>query len=211
MTELYLIRHGESLGNAKRIFLGHADWDLSTLGYLQAEETARELASVRFDALYSSDLIRALHTAAPHAARHGLELIPCSDLRELFVGDWEEAAMDSLLGDERYTVGWRHEFGTFTFPNGEDVYLGSERITRALRSIAERHEGERVLVVFHAAAIRSFWCRTLGLSREAWAASVPFPANASYSVVRYEGGRFIPVEYSHAAHLSEVHEAQSGG
>ena len=62
-TLIYIIRHGESLGNKNRKFLGHTDLDLTDLGYAQALKTAECLASVPFDRIYSSDLIRAYNTA----------------------------------------------------------------------------------------------------------------------------------------------------
>ena len=56
-TVFFLVRHGQSIGNAKREFLGHTDKDLSELGYLQAQKTADLLANERIDVIYSSDLI----------------------------------------------------------------------------------------------------------------------------------------------------------
>lgn len=71
-TILLLVRHGESLGNARREFLGHTNKDLSELGYKQAEKTAEYLSKVKIDAVYSSDLIRAHNTALPHAKLRNL-------------------------------------------------------------------------------------------------------------------------------------------
>ena len=65
--KFYLVRHGQSLGNLNRIYLGHTDVDLSELGYKQAEITAEHLRGVHFDSIYSSDLKRAHNTALPHA------------------------------------------------------------------------------------------------------------------------------------------------
>ena len=42
-TKVIIIRHGQSLGNAKRVLLGHSDLDLSELGFEQAEATALAL------------------------------------------------------------------------------------------------------------------------------------------------------------------------
>ena len=74
-TRLILIRHGESLGNSKRIILGHTDWDLSELGYRQAALAADALADRKVDAVYSSDLIRAYNTVLPMARSRGLSVI----------------------------------------------------------------------------------------------------------------------------------------
>ena len=204
MTKIYLIRHGESLGNAQRMYLGHTDLDLSPLGYLQAEKTAEHLADVAFSAVYSSDLLRAYNTALPHAKMRGLEARKTEKLRELHIGEWEGALIDDLLRDERFTKGWKQDFGNFTLPEGECVADGADRIYGELERIANLHGDEAVVAVFHAAAIRAFWCKMLGIPKDEWAKSVEFPKNASYSVVEYENGRFFPLEYSCDGHLGEL-------
>ena len=204
MTEIYLVRHGQSLGNEKRIYLGHTDWDLTALGYDQAREAAKVLADVKLDAIYSSDLIRAMNTAKPHAELRGLQVVPCEGLREINVGEWEGVPVSELLLDERFTVGWYKTFGNFTLPGGECVFEAAKRVHKALLEIAERHSGGTVLATLHAAAIRAFWCYISGYQREDWAEKVDFPTNASISLVRYENGKFTPVFYSDDSHLAKV-------
>ena len=204
MTKIYLIRHGQSIGNAERVYLGHTNLDLTPLGYSQAEETAKKLSAVPFAAVYASDLLRAYNTAVPHAKMRGLEVIPSKELREMYVGEWEGAKVEELLLDERFTKGWRENFGLFTFPGGENVGDASERVYKAVEKIAKEYDGKTVAVVFHAAALRAFWCKALDIPKETWAASVNFPTNASYSVVEYENGRFVCKEYSCDEHLTNV-------
>ena len=72
VTKIYLIRHGESIGNLHRICLGHTDLDLTDLGLKQAKKTADALSDVNFAAIYSSDLIRAVHTAEPNAIKRSI-------------------------------------------------------------------------------------------------------------------------------------------
>ena len=204
MTRIYLIRHGESEGNANRIYLGHTDLGLSQLGRLQAEKTAEELSDVPFSCIYSSDLKRAMETAEPHARRRSLFVKPLEKLREFFLGDWEGALIDDLEKTEEFTIGWRENFGSFTIPGGECVADGAERLYDALSLIGEAHGGETVAVVFHAGVLRAFWGKMTGLPRESWANGVPFPANASYSIVEYENGRFTPIKYSVSEHLLDL-------
>lgn len=74
-TTLYLIRHGQSLGNVQRRFLGHTDWDLTELGYRQAARTAVLFQEMPVDVVVSSDLVRAMHTVLPIAESHRLPLL----------------------------------------------------------------------------------------------------------------------------------------
>ena len=123
VTKIYLIRHGESVGNLHRICLGHTDLDLTDLGLKQAKKTADALLGVDFTAIYSSDLIRAVHTAEPHAIKRGLNVNTSDSFRELYFGDWENASVLYLKErhHEEFMIGWRQNFGTFTAPNGEET------------------------------------------------------------------------------------------
>lgn len=65
VTRLFLVRHGQSAGNAEGRFGGHSPTPLSDLGIRQAEQTAKVLAKEKITAIYSSDLYRAVQTAEP--------------------------------------------------------------------------------------------------------------------------------------------------
>lgn len=205
-TVIYLIRHGESEGNLKRICLGHTDLGLTEKGREQAVKTAGALSGVSIDAVYSSDLIRARQTAEPHAVMRGLSVTGIEALRELYFGDWENQYVDYLTETygEMFTVGWRKNFGTFTVPKGESVVHCAARAEKALSDIAEAHPGGAVIVVSHAALIRALWGRLSGKSPEEYADFVPFPSNASFSVIVYDGRRLIPVSYSNDKHMGEL-------
>jgi broad specificity phosphatase PhoE len=140
MTTLLLARHGETDWNAERRFQGHADVPLNARGREQAERLAEELTNSEVDAVFSSDLSRARETAEIVGARLGVEVVLDPDLRELDVGSrqgltWEET---------RELTDW----------DGEAREAHAERILGALRRIAGRHPGERVLVVTHGGSMR---------------------------------------------------------
>lgn len=209
-TILCLVRHGESVGNKNRVCLGHTDLDLTDKGREQAEMTAKELSDVKFAEIYSSDLIRAMNTARPHAEMRNMSVIPSVQLRELYFGKWENASIDYLLENyhDEFVIGWRGSFGTYTPPDGEYVQDMARRIEQELCRIASKNVGSNVLVVSHAAAIRALWGRISGIPKEQVAAAVNFPSNASYSVVEYisgsEGERLVPLYYSCDKHLADM-------
>jgi probable phosphoglycerate mutase len=206
ITTIYVVRHGESIGNLHHRCLGHTDLDITELGYKQAERTAECLETVDFAAVYSSDLIRAIHTAEPHAIKRRLEVIGMPDFRELYFGDWENASVSMLLEDfnEMFMIGWRKNFGTFTPPKGESVIAMAERMEQGLKKIASMHVGENILVASHAAAIRALWGKISGYVPSEWAEAYLFPTNASYSVIEYDGTSLKPVSYSNDSHLGEL-------
>src|SRR5882757_8630139 len=85
-TQVVIIRHGQSQGNAEGRFGGHTDTPLSPRGRKQAQATAKALASEKFSAIYSSDLPRAIETASPLSQLTGVSLITTDALRERSVG-----------------------------------------------------------------------------------------------------------------------------
>ena len=196
-TKIMLIRHGESLANAKGIYLGHTDWDLSPLGYQQAAVVAEYLREEHIDAIYSSDLIRAYNTALPHGIIHNLEVVRRRELREIYLGDWEGRPVSELEAEypEQFAVGWRREFGTCIVPGGESVPELRERIYNAVLRIGQENVGKTVLIGIHAAAIRAFWGRVTDTPAEEVCEKIPFPKNASITTVIYRDGELYPVEY----------------
>ena len=197
MVKIILIRHGESLANAKHIYLGHTDWDLSELGYEQAEEAARKLSCVKIDKIYSSDLIRAYNTVLPHARIRGLEITKCKGLREVYLGDWECTEVKRLEEEypEQFLIGWHKNFGTCKVPGGESIPELAERIYTTTVEIARENDGKTLLFGCHAAAIRAFWGKVTGTKAEDVCEKIPFPKNASFTVVEYDKERIIPVIY----------------
>jgi len=205
-TVIYLIRHGQSLGNAAKVFLGHTDKDLSPLGYEQAERTAKFLENVPIDVIYSSDLMRAYNTALPHARGRGMDVIPSRSLREIYAGEWENMRVEDIINayPTEFIDGWRENYGMFTIPGGESVIESGRRFYDAVMTIAKENEGKRILIAAHASVIRSFWGIITKTEFSELATAYQYPENASVSVAYFDGKYLIPGEYSHAAHLKDL-------
>lgn len=205
-TKIYLIRHGESLGNAMVMFLGHTDLDLSELGYKQAFATAKALSDVHFDKIYSSDLIRAYNTALPHAKMRGLEVESRENLREVYVGAWEGKRCSEISEKygNLYHIDWHDKYGTFVFPEGDSVIDAGKRFYNEVLSIAKENIGKTVLIASHGAVIRSSWAMIASIAPEDIAQKLPFPTNASFSTLEFDGEKLVPLVYSCDAHLLDV-------
>jgi broad specificity phosphatase PhoE len=153
-THVLLIRHGQSLGNAERRFGGHSPTPLSELGRAQAEATGRALAAEGVTAIYSSDLLRALETAAPLARETGLTVYTRESLRERGVGQMEGLTFEEAaerLPDE-YAALIRRDF--------EHVLLGGESYRQLLDRAAteldraiETHRSGAIALFSHAGTI----------------------------------------------------------
>jgi broad specificity phosphatase PhoE len=151
VTTLLLVRHGETDWNADGRLQGQTDRPLTDFGRRQARQLAEELGSeeLELDAIYSSDLARARETADIVGERLALPVALDADLREKDWGTWE-----GLTAVERDRVDFA----------GESTEAHQERTLRALRRIAERHPGGRVLVVTHGGSMRRVQTDALGMA-----------------------------------------------
>ena len=206
-TKIILERHGQSIGNAEKIYLGHTDLGLTEKGKEQAEMTAQHLKDEPISAIYSSDLKRAYLTALPHARLHNLEVKTSAGLREVFVGDWEGKSASELTRDYYEDFVIRRTHRGFVYPGGEGLYEAACRFKKELLTIARENKGGVVLVVSHSAVIRAFWYYLSEYTELNMIDRVPFMPNASYCTLEFDGEKLIPLKYYCAEHLpvSKIH------
>lgn len=149
-TRLYLIRHGQSDGNAEGRFGGHGPTPLSKLGLEQAERTAKMLAKEDINAIYSSDLLRAVQTAEPIAKLLNLKINKSKAFRERNVGVLEGLTFDECKEQyprDYYALLNRHV--NYAITGGESYRQLLRRVSGELRSILRNHPSERVAIFTH--------------------------------------------------------------
>ena len=149
-TQLLLIRHGETAWNAEHRIQGQLDIPLSPLGVLQSARLAECLANEPIDAVYSSGQSRAWLTAAPLAARLGLEVIAEPRLRERSFGIFEGLTLDEVA--ERYPPEfqkWRERDPAWRPEGGESGQQLIDRVLSAVSDIGIRHPRQTVVLVSH--------------------------------------------------------------
>jgi broad specificity phosphatase PhoE len=153
-THVVIIRHGQSQGNAEGRFGGHTDTPLSPRGRRQAEATARALASEKFDAIYSSDLPRAIETATPLARLTGAPLETTEALRERSVGVMEGLTFEEAAEQhpEQYQALLRRDF-EHVLLGGESYRQTLDRASRQLDEAIEKHKGGRIALFAHTGTI----------------------------------------------------------
>lgn len=200
MTELLVIRHGETDYNRQHRFQGHADVPLNALGRTQAERVAARLASEGVEAIVSSDLQRALATAQTVGGL--LDLEPDVDPQ------WREQCFGVLEGMEVHAVRrdhaglwtqWLRYDADWTLPGGESVRSFHARVLRAVEAVADEHRGRRVAIVTHGGVLDMLW-------RHATSASLHGPRtveipNTGLNVLRWRAGALEVLQWADAAHL----------
>ena len=205
MTRLVITRHGQSQANAEYRFAGHSDFDLSELGRRQAERTADYICeNEKIDVIYSSDLSRAYNTALPTAKRLGLEIIPTEELREIFAGEWEGMTTAELAEKYPEDFGvWKNDYASSRCTGGESVAEVYRRVTKTVAKIAQRHDGETVMLSTHATLVRALSAYSQGLD-ETRVGEIPFTHNASVNIFIYDNGKLIPEKLDIIEHLGDI-------
>lgn len=188
MTTVLLARHGESDWNRAKRWQGFTDRPLTDLGRRQAEELADRLADTELDAVYSSDLRRAVETAEAVARRRGLAVKTTRDLREVDVGAWSGLTRADV--EARFPEAYaRWLEGAEGWDDGETYEQLGTRVVRSIKEIAAKHEGGRVLVVAHGGTIRAIHAAALGLDIHTYRRIQRVEPNATLSAVCIEGDR----------------------
>jgi len=99
MTTLYLVRHGETVDNARQIMQGQTQGELNENGLRQAREFSEAWKDRHLDAVIASDLKRSVDTARIIAEPHGLEVITIPLLRERDWGSFTGRFIPELKGE----------------------------------------------------------------------------------------------------------------
>lgn len=203
-TTLILVRHGFSVSNDQKFFTGNMDIPLTQKGVLQAERCAEYLKDFPIDKIFSSDLSRAMDTAAPIAKIAQLSVQPDRSLREIFAGEWEGVPFTELEKrfEDSYRT-WKENIGCAVCDGGESVQAFAGRILDGVTKIARANEGKTVLIATHATPIRVLCTVSTGLPISEMA-SVPWVANASISIFEYENGAFSLVRKDITDHLGDM-------
>ncbi|MDX9863269.1 MAG: histidine phosphatase family protein [Anaerolineaceae bacterium] len=166
MTELWLVRHGQTDWNVVRRFQGNSDTCLNDTGIAQAQTLAAALDGQSFAALYASPLRRAFQTAEALAERLQLSIQVDEDLVEACHGDWEGMLWSDIKDQYPELMAQRSLDPVNTRPpgDGETVAEVAVRMTAAAARIAQRHPQEKVLIASHGLSLAALICCARGVS-----------------------------------------------
>ncbi len=191
MSKLLLVRHGITEYNTTRRFAGYSDVEMSAAGYGQVEKLRDRLANEKIDAVYSSDLKRALVTAEVLSSRHKVDIVTCPELREMNYGNAEGLTFDEISRLYPEVAELITNFNLrLEFPGGETFEGFTERVSKFLDGLNKHAPSQTILIVTHSGPIRTLVCRLLGIDLEHWWQIGC--ANASLSIVEtYPRGAII--------------------
>ncbi len=199
MLHLILLRHGETEWNALRCYQGQSDVPLSALGRQQAELAAEQLAGRKIDAVYTSDLERALQTASAIVEKFSLPILMDPRLREMNFGVLEGMTFEE--GQAKYPemiASWLNDYNQ-PLKGGEKLDDFTARIVSFLDDLKQNHDGEILLLVAHGGSLGELVRLALGLPVERrWAFAMD---NASLSELILEADYSLLKRLNDTGHL----------
>ena len=154
VTQVFLVRHGQSRGNAEGRFGGHTDTPLSPRGRKQAEAAAAALTKENLTAIYASDLARSIETALPLAKITKLPVETAAEFRERSVGVMEGLTFEEAAAHhpEQYAALLQRDF-EHVLLGGESYRQTLDRAARKLDEAIAANRGGRIAIFTHTGTI----------------------------------------------------------
>jgi broad specificity phosphatase PhoE len=168
MKRLVFIRHAET--DLAGTFCGHSDPPINARGQSQVKDLIAQLAPEHFDAIYSSDLRRAVDTTASLAQAFAVPCTTTPNLREIYFGDWEGMAWTEIESrDPDYARRWVELSPHLPAPGGEPFATFELRILHEIDHLLGLAADKRLAVVTHGGVMRTVLRTFLGhTEQQAW-------------------------------------------
>lgn len=181
---VFLVRHGESEGNATRTFTGSTEVPLTAVGRAQARRAAEVLARDFQPAIVvASPYARARETAEIIAGALSLDLEIEADIHEQWLGDLRGHPYDVVGRDPAFDRTrpweWRPQ-------GGESLVDVQRRVAPVFERLARAHAGREVVMVSHGGVMFALWAHVVGSWENAQRS-----ANAAIVLVEHHAGDFV--------------------
>ncbi len=154
---IYLVRHGETEWNEKKLIQGYSDIPLNKKGELQAKQLGQEFNNIYFDAVFSSDLLRAKNSAEIIILEKKLTVATTKVLRERFFGRFEGSSLNELrriLGETMLvTKEKQKKLEIYDVESDQNIV---SRLIPFMKKTARRYCGKNILMVTHGGLLRAF-------------------------------------------------------
>lgn len=189
----YIIRHGQTKLNLKKIIQGHKDSPLTEIGIQITQQHAKKLKDIHFDAVFSSDSLRAKQTADAIVLERNIAVKTTHLLRERGFGRYEGRSLDIFTNELKHLVEKFEKLSDaekkkHKYPTMESDEQMISRFITFLRGIAVAYKGKKVLTVTHSGMI-SILLIHLGYTKYDENPTYLFPHD-SYLILESDGVEF---------------------
>lgn len=153
---IYVVRHGQTEENVKRMLQGHMPGHLTEIGKQQVSKTAEELANrgIQFKCIVSSDLKRTMDSAQIIADRLNLPIIPMEVLRERDWGSYTGTPLSEAR--EKYYKDGKWDFPITDHPAETEEQI-LERARKAIELLSTQYPDGNIIVVTHGQFARNMF------------------------------------------------------
>jgi broad specificity phosphatase PhoE len=164
MTQIILVRHGQTPWNKDKIFRGSRDIPLNDQGREEARLAGEWLKGETIHAAYCSPLSRARDTGEAIARHHRIAVADLPGLSDLYYGDWEGLPLTEVKVKyaDLYRQ-WETAPQSVRFPGGETLDEVKARAGAAVEDVVRRHPGQTVLLAAHRAVNKVLIAAFIGL------------------------------------------------
>ena len=205
MTEIILVRHGETEWNVAEIFRGRIDIELNETGIKQAALLAEYLGDLKINAIYSSPLKRALKTAEIITGYHKLDVEIAPGLIDFNYGKWQGLPHQEVKDKykELYAE-WISSPEWVKMPAGESLAEVGERARGVVDDVIAKYKGT-VALVSHRVVNKVLVCTLLGLDNSHfWNIRQD---TCGITTFTYENGQFVLTKHNDTSYLKPIQKA----
>ncbi|HEY5001598.1 MAG TPA: histidine phosphatase family protein [Ktedonobacteraceae bacterium] len=158
MITIFYSPHMTSVDNEAKRASGYADVPLSEMGWQRAQELGQHYAKETLDAIFCSDLQRAVVTSQIAFAGRGLPIMPDARLREYDYGDMTQYPVAQVEDEFPRRI-------MEPFPNGESLLMVVQRVGAFLHDVWSEYAGKTLVIIGHRATRYGleYWCGNVSL------------------------------------------------
>ena len=205
-VKLFLIRHGQTEGNAQGKYQGSMDTDLTPTGIWQAQQAKKYFSNLSFSNIYSSPLKRAVHTAEIISEGSGLKIKIRNNLRELNFGKWEGLKFEEI--NTMYRTDYQKWLDDpYKNPPTEGESFGN-LIIRASDEIqnilSENDDGSNVAIVTHGGLILALIVNWLKIPPQCWRSLIQRQGAINIVVIDKDFPYISAINYT--GHINPVYD-----
>jgi phosphoserine phosphatase len=207
LTELFLIRHGETKWNKESIFRGRSDIPLNESGLSQAGAAGAYLQDIDFAAVYCSPLTRARQTADAICLGRAINPQPIEEFNDLSFGPLEGKSLKELTSLYPEAINtWRTEPHRHHLTGAETLDQARMRASAEIEKLALANPGKIIAIVSHRVILKLLLLRALNLGNEAfWKIKQD---TCCINVLQYSAqDGFIVVKINETCHLKPLAES----
>jgi broad specificity phosphatase PhoE len=192
VLNIYITRHGETQWNSENRLQGWKDSELTDNGIRNAVALGERLYQIKFNAVYSSPIERAVKTTKLICSDRIIPLRLEEGLKEINLGDWEGKVKEEIeqTSKQEYFNFWNapHLYN-HEMHNGEGLAALKNRVENVINRIIADNKKGNILIVTHGVTIRAILSYLMNIPTEKWWEG-PFIEGTSLTLAQYDEGTF---------------------